>query len=208
MIKGKNFVGRLRIKKIRGFTLIELLVVLAIVAVLALVSILVLNPTELLRQARDSRRISDMSTLKTAVSLYISDVTSPSLGTNMRCYGSMGPTSSAACAVANGGPFRAGDIGSYGSSTINNKSVTGDGWLPIAFNSMSAGAPFGSLPVDPVNDANNFYMYLATSSPGITFKITAQMESAKYSSSGPNDVESTDGGLTTKWFESGTDLNL
>ena len=72
----------------KGFTLIELLVVIAIVAVLSVVVVLTLNPAELLKQARDSTRIADMSTYKSAISLYLTDVTSPSLGSSTipRCY--------------------------------------------------------------------------------------------------------------------------
>src|ERR1700748_1826186 len=55
----------------RGFTLIELLVVIAIIAVLSVVVILVLNPAQLLQQARDSNRLSDMSTLNTALGIYV-----------------------------------------------------------------------------------------------------------------------------------------
>ena len=46
----------------KGFTLIELLIVIAIIAILAVVVVLVLNPAELLRQSRDSQRLSDIST--------------------------------------------------------------------------------------------------------------------------------------------------
>lgn len=38
----------------KGFTLIELLIVIGILAVLATAVIMVLNPAELLKQARDS----------------------------------------------------------------------------------------------------------------------------------------------------------
>src|SRR5471030_3210736 len=57
-----------------GFTLIELLVVIAIIAILSVVVILTLNPAELLRQARDSNRVSDFATLKSALGLYAADV--------------------------------------------------------------------------------------------------------------------------------------
>jgi len=58
----------------KGFTLIELLVVIAIIAILAVVVVLTLNPAELLRQARDSNRISDFATIKSTISLYQEDV--------------------------------------------------------------------------------------------------------------------------------------
>src|SRR5712691_11704897 len=57
-----------------AFTLIELLIVIAIIAVLAVVVILTLSPAELLRQARDSNRLSDMDTITKAISLYTLDV--------------------------------------------------------------------------------------------------------------------------------------
>jgi prepilin-type N-terminal cleavage/methylation domain-containing protein len=57
----------------RGFTLIELLVVIAIIAILAVVVVLTLNPAELLRQSRDSNRVSDMATLTSALNLYNTD---------------------------------------------------------------------------------------------------------------------------------------
>ena len=56
-----------------AFTLIELLIVIAIVAILAVVVVLTLNPAQMLAQGRDSNRISDMSTLNTAVNLYTTD---------------------------------------------------------------------------------------------------------------------------------------
>src|SRR5580704_3649915 len=70
-------------KNRKGFTLIELLVVIAIIAVLAVVVVLTLNPAELLRQARDSNRISDFATLKSAIGLYSEDVS-----TSTALYGS------------------------------------------------------------------------------------------------------------------------
>jgi len=57
----------------RGFTLIELLVVIAILAVLAVAVVVVLNPAELIKQARDTTRISDLAALNSAISLYLAD---------------------------------------------------------------------------------------------------------------------------------------
>src|SRR3989338_2279300 len=58
----------------KGFTLIELLVVIAILAVLATATVLVLNPAELLKQGRDSTRISDLAALNSAIALWTADV--------------------------------------------------------------------------------------------------------------------------------------
>lgn len=57
----------------KGFTLIELLVVVAIIAILALVVLLALNPVEMARRSRDSRRLSDMSTIRKAIDLSLAD---------------------------------------------------------------------------------------------------------------------------------------
>ncbi|MDD4931154.1 MAG: prepilin-type N-terminal cleavage/methylation domain-containing protein, partial [Candidatus Colwellbacteria bacterium] len=45
---------------IKSFTLVELLIVIAILAVLAAAVVVVLNPAELLAQARDSQRSTDL----------------------------------------------------------------------------------------------------------------------------------------------------
>lgn len=57
----------------KGFTLIELLVVVAIIAILALIVMLALNPVEMARRSRDSRRLSDLETLRKAVDLSLTD---------------------------------------------------------------------------------------------------------------------------------------
>src|SRR5665213_128141 len=57
----------------KAFTLIELLVVIAIIAILSIVVVLVLNPAEMLRQLRDTSRLSDMATLNSTLSLYAFD---------------------------------------------------------------------------------------------------------------------------------------
>lgn len=60
-------------KQREGFTLIELLVVIAIIAILALIVLLALNPVEMARRSRDSRRLSDLATLRQAIDLSTSD---------------------------------------------------------------------------------------------------------------------------------------
>ena len=82
-------------RKQKGFTLIELLVVIAIIAILAVVVVLTLNPAELLRQARDSNRVSDFATMKSALSLYATDVSTSTWmggGTSTSTIYTSGPT--------------------------------------------------------------------------------------------------------------------
>lgn len=59
--------------KTRGFTLIELLIVVAIIAILALIVLLALNPVEMARRSRDSRRMSDIGTVRRAIDLALAD---------------------------------------------------------------------------------------------------------------------------------------
>jgi prepilin-type N-terminal cleavage/methylation domain-containing protein len=55
----------------KGFTLIELLVVIAIIGLLATIAIISLNSAR--RNSRDTRRISDMKQLQTAMEMYFND---------------------------------------------------------------------------------------------------------------------------------------
>ena len=186
----------------KGFTLIELLVVIAIVAVLAVTVILTLNPAQLLRQARDSNRTQDLSTMKSAISLYLADVAVPTLGVSANCYATTSSTQSGAtCATST----RFGVAGTW--ITSNSLVITGSGWIPVNFTSISAGSPISALPTDPVNNATYYYAYRADATNG-TFEMNADMESTKFSNGGSSDVESTDGGSSTGFYEVGTDPGL
>lgn len=183
--------------KQKGFTLIELLVVIAIVAVLAVVVILTLNPAELIRQARDSNRISDMATLKSAIALYLADNSTSTWPASSTCYTTY---TTGTCSF---GFALAGSV-KNSTSTV----VDGTGWLPINFTVISSGAPIGSLPIDPLNNGNYMYAFEATSTNNAFKLVASGMESTKYGSGGTSDVVGTDGGTKTKSYEVGTNLNL
>ncbi len=169
----------------KGFTLIELLVVIAIIAILAVVVVLTLNPAQLLAQSRDANRLSDLATLNSAINLYTTDqggASNFSLGTSSVTYVSIpdpNATSTAGtdCSLMSGNFLAGGSFHCAASSTYRNASTTG--WLPINFNSISAGSPFGSLPVDPVNSTSS-NLYYTYESFGSTFRVTAVPESQKY----------------------------
>jgi prepilin-type N-terminal cleavage/methylation domain-containing protein len=201
-------------KSKKGFTLIELLVVIAIIAILAVVVILTLNPAELLRQARDSNRVSDFATLKSALGLYAADVntTTAMYGTSDALYtanASATTTSSTYEGAANWGFSGTGSTSTnlYATAlvTSTSRAVNGTGWIPLNLSAISSGAPIGSLPVDPTNSGGFMYVYAATST---SYKLAAKTESAKYSFNGPNDIESTDGGNSSNTYEQGTNLSL
>ncbi|MDO8516010.1 MAG: hypothetical protein Q7S28_02045 [bacterium] len=110
---------------------------------------------DLQHESRDSERISDISTLKSAIGLYLADVDKPALCTKGKIYRSFDGTDA----------------------------VDGTGWLPVNFESISSGSPIGNLPVDPGNDARYYYSY-ACDPATLTFELNAVMESDKYGGSG------------------------
>ncbi len=192
----------------KGFTLIELLVVIAILAVLATAVILVINPAELVKQARDSTRISDLAALSSAVSLYLADVATPGLGgiDGAACAGITETCTSGASGRRSGG----------GVCTENaTTTVEGRGWITVDLAQISSGSPLARLPLDPNNSSTNcgngaeacFYTFICNLTG---YEISAAMESTKFASGGGSDVESNskDGGDNANAYEVGNDLDL
>jgi len=158
--------------KKKGFTLIELLVVIAIIAILSVVVVLTLNPAEMLRRSRDSNRASDLSIIKTALSLYLADVSTTNMGTSGVCYleySGTAPTTyvefpatawtstqttTAAVTIASAGActtwfVSATAVGQTSAGRAVNTSVEPTSWIPINLSLISSGAPIGQWPADP-----------------------------------------------------------
>jgi len=184
----------------KGFTLLELLIVIGILAILSTTMILVINPAEMLRKARDSQRIADLSTLKTAIGFYITNAFNPSIGSDAYSYSVVANTT---CA---------------GRTTTSTalQLVNGTGWIPVNFATLSGGSPIGSLPIDPSPTAltpaagkARYYVYV-TNVSDYTFELLANMESIYYSQGGDGSVEDDDGGAAglTKIYETGTKLGI
>jgi prepilin-type N-terminal cleavage/methylation domain-containing protein len=167
----------------KAFTLIELLVVIAIIAILTVVVIVTLNPAELLRQSRDANRVSDLATLNSAINLYITDQTGVSgfsLGTSTLTYLSIPDPSATTTAGTNcSGLFVTASTSFNCGASQTFRAVNGQGWIPLNFSSISTGAPFGTLPVDPTNNTSS-NLYYTYQTDGSTFKIRAVPESQKY----------------------------
>jgi len=157
----------------KGFTLVELLIVIAILAVLAAAVVIVLNPGELLAQARDSQRLSDMDTLKNALTIYVAQIPSPSFGSTC-----VVPTTDGCCNVTACTTAFTGGAGATMVRTGNL--VDGTGWVPVNFTTMAGGSPIPFLPVDPTNTTTYFYGFANTAAPTTTFELNAKLESQKH----------------------------
>ena len=200
--------------KSKGFTLIELLVVIAVIAILAVVVVLTLNPAELLRQSRDSNRVSDLTTINNALNIYGADQGSASgysLGSVNTVYVSIpdanaSTTTGSNCASLGLPALPA--IYSYHCAGPNYyRNVTGAGWIPVDLASTTTGSPLGALPVDPMNSSSSRLYYTYTTD-GNHFEVTAVMESQKYKPTGSNDMITPDGGTLASVYEKGSKLGL
>lgn len=218
-------------KRDAGFTLLELLIVISIIAILSVALVLVLNPAEALRKSRDAQRISDLSTMKTALGLYLTSTSTPYLG---------GITTNTACKASPTGAYVSGDnifyslptsVGTLADTTLDGGSgstpasvnvaspslTDGTGWIPVNFDTLTGGSPISNLPIDPVNaldstdsvtsvtSATLAYRYACASSP-LTFEMNAVLESIAYTSS--ENKLATDGGNSTNYYEVGTNLKI
>jgi len=175
----------------KGFTLIELLIVIAILAVLATTVAVVLNPAQMLKEARDSQRISDLSSIQSAISLYLASVTSPSIGAGPYC------------------TYGTSDFGTGSCTTNATTTVDGNGWVAVNLSSIPTGSPLARLPLDPTNDSTYYYVYKGDAT-NLTFELNANMESTKYAKDGTADKESNskDGGNNANCYEVGSDPGL
>ena len=198
-------------KNKKGFTLIELLVVIAILALLMSIVVITLNPAEMLRKTRDTKRVSDLNSLITALNLYIGDKATPVLGGSNTCGTDVWYS-------LTGGPVTVSQSPRVNPRVVaaaNSYKVDSTGWIPVNFASISSGSPLSNLPMDPVNAtsttaASNYYYTYACNGTSSTFELNAQMESTYYKANGDGDVVQKDGGndTTNKLYEVGSDLTL
>ncbi|MEK7553260.1 MAG: type II secretion system protein, partial [Patescibacteria group bacterium] len=175
----------------KGFTLLELLIVIAILSILGAIVIFLLNPVETLKKARDSQRISDLSTIKTALGIYLTSTSSPKLdgGTNTLCIGGSGVDTIWYSAPNDTQAITDTSVGGSASSTqataANGGLVDGTGWIKVNLSSLIGGSPISSFPIDPTNSVtvatvtstDLVYRFSCKSSP-LGFEINTQLESS------------------------------
>jgi prepilin-type N-terminal cleavage/methylation domain-containing protein len=216
----------------QGFTLLELLIVIAIIAILSVILVLVLDPAETLKKSRDSQRMSDLSTLKTALGLYSSSVNAPIMGTqttiaNDGCKGTS--ASDATWASATDKIYYSVSTASTITDTALDGGTTypvakqvaaaslaatdGTGWLPVNLTTLPGGSPISNLPIDPVNTVtvgnvtNNDLVYrYACSEKTLKYELDARLESNAYTVD--DNKMNKDGGNNVNYYEVGTDLSI
>ena len=189
----------MRRNNISSFTLVELLIVIAILTILAAAVVIVINPGEMLAQARDAERISSIESIKKSIDLFILDNPSVSLGTASKIYISISSATAPSCDAAGLPALPSG--WSYNCVTAANlRSTNGTGWIPLDLSTIKGGSPLPSLPVDPVNTANQYYAF---SSSGLTYQLDAAIESRKQVN-----ISEKDGGVNPFVFETGSGLSL
>ena len=193
-----------QLKNNRSFTLIELLIVIAILALLMSIIIITLNPSEMLKKSRDTKRISSLKALHNALGIFQATKPTTSMGTANIVYISI-PDSDSSC--SNLGLPTLPDGYTYACATsANYRKTDGTGWIPVNFDSLDIGSPISSLPIDPTNttSTNLFFTYTT----GNSWELNALLESSDQKLSGDADKTSTDGGDSYSTFEIGTDLTL
>lgn len=190
----------------KGFTLLELLIVIGILAILATAAVLVLNPAELLRQARDSTRVSDLASLTTALGLYLTTANPIDLDAGgARCKNDTGIFSYFSHVAA-----ATTSIGITGTPLVNSavRAVDGTGWMPVNFTLAAGGSPISNLPIDPTNTATFAYSYGCDANAS-TLELNANLESTKFTSGSDNkEINTADGGDLDTIYEVGTEPGL
>jgi len=187
-------------KNIRSFTLVELLIVIAILAILSSAVVLVLNPAELIAQARDTIRVNDLNSMNKAITLWTLDNSTASQGSAQTIYLSLPDTNSGCSAYTAVLPSLASGWSYRCVTQANLYKVNGTGWMPINLTQTKGGSTIAALPVDPVNDAasGKYYTYL----PGGSYEFTALMEGDRH------DASIEDGGFMPGIYRAGTHVSL
>jgi type II secretory pathway pseudopilin PulG len=182
-----------------SFTLVELLVVIGILAILTAAVVVILNPAELLKQSRDSKRTTDLANLNNAIKLLLTQNPDVNLGSASTVYLSLADPSSTCGSYSL--PALSSGWKYHCSASADYQKADGSGWMPVSFAAAGAAASLSSLPVDPQNSATGglYYTYV----PGGSWALTALMESEKGAKAAISD-----GGMMPGVLERGTDLSL
>ncbi len=169
----------LRFKK--SFTLVELMIVIAILAILSAIVIFTLNPSRLFDNFRDTRRVTDISSIHKAINFMESwNESAINYGNSNTLYISL-PDTSTTCSSYTLPTLPSGYVYSCKpASTYKNSDSTG--WIPIDFTVTNGNRYLSSLPTDPINDSDYFYSYF----PGGSYELIARLKNSNTDSINDN----------------------
>ena len=188
-------------RKGRAFTLLELIIVIAVVSVLASAAAIIINPAEILAEARDAERISDARLLYQNISLLKNSNPRTFFGSQKTVYISLPDDAGVSCPSHPGLPSLPSDWSYRCAPSFSFREVGGSGWIPANLLSISGGSPISSLPIDSDNTSasGRYYMYIPD---GLAFAVAP--ESVKHL----RGTATRDGGYDFIRYEVGKDLSV
>jgi len=163
-----------------------------------------LNPANMLAETRDSTRLTDLNAINQALGLY-QYYSASSFGAANTIYISIPRAAADDCGYGTGNPLGLPAIPAGYSyvckDTATYRKIDGTGWIPVDFTQISGGSPLATLPVDPVNNAQQglYYSYI-----GGSWTLNSMLESQKYLSA----KAKTDGGTDDARYEVGPKPSL
>jgi prepilin-type N-terminal cleavage/methylation domain-containing protein len=182
----------------KGFTIFEILIVIFLIGILSAILFFAFNSLDVIKRARDSKRINDLQALNSAIQILINQNPDVFLGEENIIYLSLPDTSSNCSSYLSKLPPLYSPF-SYRCVNSNDfRKINGQGWLPLNFSNLLLG--ISSLPIDPLNNSDYFYAY---TKKGNKYKITARMESENFALMMVND-----GGIEPLLYEIGSDLKI
>lgn len=182
----------------KGFTIFEILIVIFLIGVLSAILFFAFNSLDVIKRARDSKRINDLQALNSAIQILINQNPYVFLGEENIIYLSLPDTNSNCSTYLSKLPPLYSPF-SYRCVNSNDfRKINGQGWLPLNFSNLLLG--ISSLPIDPLNNSDYFYAY---TKKGNKYKLTARMESENFALMMVND-----GGIEPLLYEIGSDLKI
>lgn len=155
----------------QGFTLVELVIVMGILVTLGAVAVIYINPTEMRKETRDARRLTDLRALNQALTLYAMDGNTY-LGDPHTVY-----LSTIWC-PSNNDSLNLGYSYHCGDTQERMTHTDGTGWIPLNFNTLSTGTPLSHLPIGS-DDGTGWSYYYIPGSNG-SWVLGTGIESIKY----------------------------
>ncbi len=186
-----------------SFTLIELLISISILAILMSITAIAMNPSEMIKRSRDTKRFNDISNLQ----MFLTMARSEGLLNSTICDGTKIYVSLPNSISLSNTNLPAG-VSWVQVSEDNLRKSNGTGWIPINLSgSYTSGFSMASLPVDPQNTLNDNLYYTFYCNPQQEYILTSYMESKTFGPKG-NETSKTnkDGGPDPYLYEVGSNL--